>query len=161
MRCDILFPVTFSIKQNEEEKKRFLLLDVEPIKKRHEIHVIYLMYSFILLTYVISLVHLLLALISIVVGIISQSRALVWMAHSVAPIWSGIFVSFEEEKKIIIQHLVFFLVCLKFALCGGVGIVCARQKSLYVVRSFICSSFVFNFICFSFDCTFRYYVTLH
>lgn len=66
---------------------------------KDETHVIYLMYSFILLTYAISLVHLLLALISILVGIISQSRALVWMAHSVSPIWSGIFVSKKKKKK--------------------------------------------------------------
>ena len=53
----------------------------------------YSMYIFIGLIYAISSVHLLLACISIVLGIISQSQALVWMAHSVSPIWSGVFVS--------------------------------------------------------------------
>ena len=51
------------------------------------------MYIYIGLTYAISSFHLLLGLISILLGIISQSRELVWMAHSISPIWSGVFVS--------------------------------------------------------------------
>ncbi|CAF0764546.1 unnamed protein product [Adineta steineri] len=78
------------------------------------------MYIFIKLTYAISSLHLLLALISIIVGIISQSRSPVWMAHSVSPIWAGIF----------------------FAFCGGTGIVCARQKSLYVILCYVALSIV-------------------
>jgi hypothetical protein len=56
------------------------------------------MYIFIKLTYAISSLHLLLALISIIVGIISQSRSPVWMAHSVSPIWSGVFVSLIDDE---------------------------------------------------------------
>jgi len=56
------------------------------------------MYIFITLTYAISSLHLLLALISIIVGIISQSRSPVWMAHSVSPIWSGVFVSLIDDE---------------------------------------------------------------
>ncbi|UJR15207.1 hypothetical protein I4U23_002166 [Adineta vaga] len=78
------------------------------------------MYIFITLTYVISSLHLLLALISIIIGIISQSRSTVWIAHSVSPIWAGIF----------------------FAFCGGIGIVCARQKGLYVILCYIALSIV-------------------
>jgi hypothetical protein len=64
---------------------------------RDDTDVVYLMYIFITLTYAISSLHLLLASISILVGIISQSRSPVWMAHSVSPIWSGIFVSISNN----------------------------------------------------------------
>ena len=50
------------------------------------------MYIFIALTYVISSLHLALALINIILGIILQSREHIWMAHSVSPLWSGVFV---------------------------------------------------------------------
>ncbi|CAF1653917.1 unnamed protein product, partial [Adineta ricciae] len=79
-----------------------------------------LMYIFITLTYVISSLHLLLALTSIIIGIISQSRSTVWIAHSVSPIWAGIF----------------------FASCGGIGIICARQKGLYVILCYVALSIV-------------------
>jgi len=52
----------------------------------------YLMYIFIGLTYAISLIHILIAILSIIVGIISQSQEQIWMAHSISPLWSGIFV---------------------------------------------------------------------
>ncbi|CAF1260013.1 unnamed protein product [Rotaria magnacalcarata] len=78
------------------------------------------MYIFITLTYAISSLHLLLALTSIIVGIISQSRSLVWMAHSISPIWSGIF----------------------FAFCGGTGIACARQKGLYLILCYVALSII-------------------
>ncbi|CAF1030006.1 unnamed protein product [Rotaria sordida] len=42
------------------------------------------------------------------------------MAHSVSPIWSGIF----------------------FALCGATGIICARQKGLYVILCYVALSIV-------------------
>jgi hypothetical protein len=64
---------------------------------RDDTDVVYLMYIFITLTYAISSLHLLLALISIIVGIISQSRSPVWMAYSVSPIWSGVFVSSIDD----------------------------------------------------------------
>jgi len=44
---------------------------------------------------VISGFHIVLGLISVVVGIISSIKAEVWLAHSVSPIWSGGFVSIE------------------------------------------------------------------
>jgi len=50
------------------------------------------MYIFIGLTYAISLIHILIAILSIIVGIISQSQEQIWMAHSISPLWSGIFV---------------------------------------------------------------------
>jgi transmembrane protein 196 len=55
------------------------------------------MYIYILLTYVISSFHLVLAVVSIILGIISQSREVVWMAHSISPVWSGVFVSDETS----------------------------------------------------------------
>ena len=42
---------------------------------------------------IISGFHVVLGLISIVVGIVSSIKAEVWLAHSVSPIWSGGFVS--------------------------------------------------------------------
>lgn len=50
------------------------------------------MYIFIGLTYVISSLHLVLALINIILGITSQIREPIWMAHSISPLWSGVFV---------------------------------------------------------------------
>ncbi|CAF0907342.1 unnamed protein product [Adineta steineri] len=78
------------------------------------------MYIFIGLTYAISSLHVVLALIIIILGIISQSRELVWMAHSISPLWSGVF----------------------FALCGAIGIICARQKGLYVILCYVAISTV-------------------
>ncbi|CAF3386687.1 unnamed protein product [Rotaria socialis] len=78
------------------------------------------MYIFIGLTYAISSFHIVLALMSIILGIISQSRELVWMAHSISPLWSGVF----------------------FALCGAIGIICARQKGLYVILCYVAISIV-------------------
>jgi hypothetical protein len=52
------------------------------------------------------------------------------MAHSVSPIWAGIFVSLINYKFLYKKKFYSF----KFAFCGGTGIVCARQKSLYVVN---------------------------
>lgn len=80
---------------------------------RNDTYVFHPMYIFILLTYVISSLHLLLALTSIIVGIISQSRSPVWIAHSVSPIWSGIFVRFIDNKFVFKRKLtyIFILVC--------------------------------------------------
>lgn len=85
------------------------------------------MYIYITLTYAVSSLHLLLALISIIVGIIAQSRSPVWIAHSVSPIWAGVFVSRA------VRVTAFATVCFQFASCGATGIACARQKGLYVV----------------------------
>ncbi|CAF3986769.1 unnamed protein product [Rotaria sp. Silwood2] len=57
---------------------------------------------------------------SIIIGIISQSREPVWMAHSISPLWSGVF----------------------FALCGTTGIICARQKGLYLILCYVAISIV-------------------
>ncbi|CAF1024305.1 unnamed protein product [Rotaria sordida] len=57
---------------------------------------------------------------SIIIGIISQSREPIWMAHSISPLWSGVF----------------------FALCGATGIICARQKGLYVILCYVAISIV-------------------
>ncbi|CAF0998349.1 unnamed protein product [Adineta ricciae] len=78
------------------------------------------MYIFIGLTYVLSSLHIALALINIIVGIISQSRESVWMAYSISPLWSGFF----------------------FALCGAIGMICARQKGLYVILCYVATSIV-------------------
>lgn len=91
------------------------------------------MYIYIALTYAISTLHVLLALISILLGIVSQSRKVVWMAHSVSPIWSGVFVSSENRTKGMKSSV--HVSSLQFALCGGTGFVSARQKGLYVVRT--------------------------
>jgi predicted neutral ceramidase superfamily lipid hydrolase len=88
------------------------------------------MYIFITLTYAISSLHLLLALINIIVGIISQSRSTVWMAYSISPIWSGVFVSLIDDKIYFKRKFYYF----KFGFCGGIGIISARQKGLYVVK---------------------------
>ena len=42
---------------------------------------------------IISGFHVVLGLISIVVGVVSSIKAEIWLAHSVSPIWSGGFVS--------------------------------------------------------------------
>ncbi|CAF2806768.1 unnamed protein product [Rotaria sp. Silwood2] len=78
------------------------------------------MYILIVLTYAISSLHVILALMSIIIGIISQSREPVWMAHSISPLWSGVF----------------------FALCGTTGIICARQKGLYLILCYVAISIV-------------------
>lgn len=96
---------------------------------RDDTDVLYLMYIFITLTNAISSIHLLLALINILVGIISQSQLPIWMAHSVSPIWSGVFVSWTNVT--IPSHI---FSSFQFGLCGALGIVCARQKGLYVVN---------------------------
>ncbi|CAF0822475.1 unnamed protein product [Didymodactylos carnosus] len=74
------------------------------------------MYIVIGLTYAVSSLHIFLALMSLVVGIISASKALVWMAHSVSPIWSGVF----------------------FAICGSIGVISGKQKGLYLVSQILC-----------------------
>lgn len=37
--------------------------------------------------------HIFFGLVSFIVGILISIQALVWMAHTVSPIWSGAFVS--------------------------------------------------------------------
>ena len=67
------------------------------------------MYIYIGLTYAISSLHLLLALISIILGIISQSREIVWMAHSVSPLWSATFVRMPLDRAANVDpHLSFY-----------------------------------------------------
>ncbi|CAF1213492.1 unnamed protein product [Rotaria sp. Silwood1] len=57
---------------------------------------------------------------SIIIGIISQSREPIWMAHSISPLWSGVF----------------------FALCGTTGIICTRHKGLYLILCYVAISIV-------------------
>lgn len=67
------------------------------------------MYIFIGLTYALASIHIILALLSIILGIISQSREPIWMAHSISPLWSGVFVRIYFCFLFI--YLPFVLVC--------------------------------------------------
>ncbi|KAH3859162.1 transmembrane protein 196-like [Dreissena polymorpha] len=69
---------------------------------------------------VISGIHALLGIISVIVGIISSSQSEVWLAHCVSPIWSGGF----------------------FIITGVLGIFCARRKTSYVIMCFTAFSVV-------------------
>ncbi len=51
------------------------------------------MYKSIILVITISIVHILLGIICLFTGVLSSIQALVWIAHTVSPIWSGAFVS--------------------------------------------------------------------
>ena len=44
----------------------------------------------------VSIAHIILGLLSIVIGVTSSVDAEVWMAHRVSPIWSGSFVSLSR-----------------------------------------------------------------
>lgn len=68
------------------------------------------MYIFIGLTYAISSLHVILALMSIILGIISQSREPVWMAHSISPLWSGVFVRISFDSIELVLLYLFVLV---------------------------------------------------
>lgn len=58
------------------------------------------MYTIILFIIVLSATHIILGLISFIIGIIATVQALVWIAHTVSPIWSGVFVSQSYGKYI-------------------------------------------------------------
>lgn len=77
---------------------------------RDDTNVFYLMYIFIGLTYAISSLHVILALMSIILGIISQSREPVWMAHSISPLWSGVFVRISFDSIELVLLYLFVLV---------------------------------------------------
>ena len=53
--------------------------------------------------FIICFLHVLLGLVSVAVGVTSSIQADVWLAHTVSPIWSGVFVS--SSFIIINEHL--------------------------------------------------------
>ncbi|XP_033113094.1 transmembrane protein 196-like [Anneissia japonica] len=67
-----------------------------------------------------AFLHLTLGLLSFTVGCISSSQAIVWLAHTVSPIWSG--------------------VC--FIVCGVLGFVSVRKQTPYTVLCFTAFSVV-------------------
>lgn len=106
---------------------------------RDDTDILYLMYIFITLTNAISIIHLLLALINIFVGIISQSQSSVWMAHSVSPIWSGVFVSSinrNDTIKCFLFHLVRLLWCHWNHVCSTKGSLCGNNHLLLEKKVF-------------------------
>ncbi|OWF46583.1 Transmembrane protein 196 [Mizuhopecten yessoensis] len=72
------------------------------------------MHPVIILVYVTSSFHVLLGLLSVVLGVVSSIKSEVWLAHRVSPIWSGGF----------------------FIITGIVGVLCAKRKSSYVIMCF-------------------------
>ncbi|XP_006815793.1 transmembrane protein 196-like [Saccoglossus kowalevskii] len=69
---------------------------------------------------VLAVTHIMLGLISFGVGAISSSRAVMWLAHTVSPVWSG--------------------AC--FIICGVLGLACAKRKTAYMIMCFTAFSFV-------------------
>ncbi|XP_070569444.1 transmembrane protein 196-like [Ptychodera flava] len=78
------------------------------------------MYSVLIILAVLAVFHILLGIISFGVGAISSSRAVMWLAHTISPVWSG--------------------AC--FIICGVLGLACAKRKTAYMILCFTAFSFV-------------------
>jgi len=96
------------------------------------------MYAPVPITIVLSCLHILLGIISFVTGVLSSIHALVWLAHTVSPIFSGCFVS-DQNKNIkilkFIKEILFNL--FKFIICGGTGLLLLKHRTQYSVRAFV------------------------
>ena len=57
------------------------------------------MYGNVVVIIFISSVHILLGVISFITGVLTSIQSLIWMAHTVSPIWSGVFVSIMKNKN--------------------------------------------------------------
>ncbi|XP_067939298.1 uncharacterized protein [Watersipora subatra] len=68
----------------------------------------------VVLTYITSIIHCLLAIMCIVLGVLSSWSSEIWTAHRVSPIWSGGF----------------------FLLTAGIGIVTAKKRTGYLVMCY-------------------------
>ena len=58
---------------------------------------------------ILCLLHVLLGLVAVAVGVTASIKAEVWLAHTVSPIWSGVFVStvrIHFETMFIIFHFI-------------------------------------------------------
>ena len=69
------------------------------------------MYGKIVLIVVLSALHIFFGIISFIVGVLTSAQSLIWMAHTVSPLWSGAFVSlfFHQVASAILEFDVFFL----------------------------------------------------
>ena len=54
--------------------------------------------------FLLCLVHVLLGLVAVAIGVTASIQADVWLAHTVSPIWSGVFVSIHQIRSHLDQH---------------------------------------------------------
>ncbi|XP_072023914.1 uncharacterized protein [Amphiura filiformis] len=69
---------------------------------------------------VLAVPHLVSGGLSVVLGVILCSRAPIWFAHTISPIWSGAII----------------------AICGLVGLIAAKSKTVYTILCFTAASMV-------------------